>query len=71
MTIGSVFELALHEWNVDPIYIRDNWTGELLNLMTEKFKERKRMEADASSGKQAPLSFQDFMGQTGMKIQKI
>jgi len=32
------------EWHVTPDYIVNNWTDELLNLMTEKLVERKGKE---------------------------
>ena len=39
------------EWHVPPDYIVSNWTDELLNLMTEKFVERKGKESDSLRGK--------------------
>lgn len=36
------------EWHVTPDYIVNNWTDELLNLMTEKLVERKEMKPQAS-----------------------
>ncbi len=38
------------EWHVTPDYIVNNWTDELLNLMTEKLEERKKRENDAVRG---------------------
>lgn len=32
---------------MDPVYIANNWTPELLSLMAEKLAERKRKEAEA------------------------
>ncbi len=34
------------EWGVDPVYIMDHWTEELLTLMTTKMVERKKHEAE-------------------------
>ncbi|MCG3197084.1 MAG: hypothetical protein GHCLOJNM_01568 [bacterium] len=39
-----MFELALHEWGVDPVVIAETWTDELLCLMVAKLAERKRAE---------------------------
>ena len=33
-------------WGVDPVYIRENWTDELLMLMVEKATQRERQQAD-------------------------
>lgn len=35
------------EWHITPDYIVNNWTDELLNLMTEKLAERKKREVQA------------------------
>ena len=32
------------EWHLPPDYIINNWTDELLDLMTEKLAERKKRE---------------------------
>ena len=32
----------LVEWRLDPVYIVNNWTDELLDLMTEKLVKRKK-----------------------------
>ena len=39
-------EIAMKTWGVDPIYIRDNWTDELLGLMVEKAVGREKALAD-------------------------
>lgn len=39
------------EWRLDPVYIVNNWTDELLNLMVEKLSERKERELDAMNGR--------------------
>ena len=38
------------EWRLDPVYIVNNWTDELLNLMVEKLTERKERELNAMNG---------------------
>ena len=40
----------MFEWHITPDYIINNWTDELLNLMTEKLVERKQGEIDAMKG---------------------
>ena len=35
------------EWHITPDYIVNNWTDELLDLMTEKLVERKQRENQA------------------------
>jgi len=40
-----LFELLLAEWGLDPVYITENWTDELLNLMVNKLADRKHREA--------------------------
>ena len=37
------------EWHVPPDYIVNNWTDELLNLLTEKLVERKGKERTGTS----------------------
>lgn len=41
----------MSEWHITPDYIVNNWTDELLLLMTEKLAERKERELDAAKGK--------------------
>lgn len=36
------------EWHLPPDYIVNNWTDELLSLMTEKLNERKEREEKQS-----------------------
>jgi len=40
------------EWGLDPVYIVNNWTDELLDLMIEKLVKRKKlaMEPNDSEG---------------------
>lgn len=35
-----MYELLLAKWYLPPDYIIDNWTDEILQLMTEKFMKR-------------------------------
>ena len=35
------------EWHITPDYIVNNWTDELLELMSEKLRDRKEREAKA------------------------
>lgn len=35
------------EWHLSPDYIVNNWTDELLDLMTEKLVERRQRETEA------------------------
>ncbi len=35
------------EWHLDPVYIADNWTDEMLGLMVDKLAERKKRMAEA------------------------
>lgn len=53
----------LAEWGLDPVYISEHWTDELLELMRRKLIERKRemkrrayaaMEQAKSGGKSMP-----------------
>lgn len=70
--MASAFELAMSEWEKDPVYIREKWTEELLLLMMDKLGERKRMEAEAMSGtKKDRVGFKDLFGKLGGKIPKI
>jgi len=45
-----VYEVLLSEWHLDPGYIINNWTDELLALMCEKRAERIQRESDAIRG---------------------
>lgn len=36
------------EWHIPPDYIVENWTDELLELMTEKLVDRKTHDIDSS-----------------------
>ena len=40
-------EIAMKTWGVDPVYIRENWTDELLLLMVEKAVKREKDQAEA------------------------
>ena len=46
----------MSEWHVTPDYIVNNWTDELLDLMTEKLVERKQKEAQALKGTSSPVA---------------
>ncbi len=35
-----MYELLLYKWYLSPDYIMDNWTDEMLQLMTLKFMKR-------------------------------
>ena len=35
------------EWHLDPVYIVNHWSDELLSLMSEKLVKRKERELDA------------------------
>jgi len=37
----------LIEWHLDPVYIVNHWSDELLSLMSEKLVKRKERELDA------------------------
>lgn len=41
----------LAEWHLDPLYIVDNWTDEMLELMVNALAKRHKMLSDAYSGK--------------------
>jgi len=41
----------LAEWGLTPEYIINNWTEELLNLMTRKLAERKGLSSQTDAGK--------------------
>jgi len=43
--------MFLVEWHLDPVYIINNWTYELFDLMVTKLAERKQREIDAAKGK--------------------
>ena len=47
------------EWHLDPVYILDNWTEELLYLMVSKMADRHDREAAARRG---DGSIRDFAG---------
>ena len=38
------------EWHLDPVYILDNWTEDLLFLMVSKMAQRHEREAAARRG---------------------
>jgi len=38
--LAAQMEAALTEWGIDPIYIRRNWTREMLDVMLRKKAER-------------------------------
>jgi len=46
----------LSEWHIDPVYINNNWTDELLEMMILKLSERKQREADAWKSKDTTVS---------------
>lgn len=46
-----MFEFLLVEWHITPDYIINNWTDELLELMSDKLSERKEREQKALDGK--------------------
>jgi hypothetical protein len=41
----------LTEWRLDPVYIAENWTDELLGLMIEKLNTRHKAISEAMSGR--------------------
>jgi len=69
----------MSEWHLSPDYIVNNWTDELLNLMTEKLSERKRREYDAMKGVSTTLansgarvvSNEELFAQMGNKIKVV
>ena len=40
----------LAEWRLDPVYIAENWTDEMLIIMVEKLVERKQRINEAAAG---------------------
>lgn len=39
------------EWHIDPVYITENWTEEMLGVMVDKLVERKQRELNTLAGK--------------------
>jgi len=65
------------EWHVTPDYIENNWTDELLTLMTEKLVERKErqlqtLSAASTSGGAAKISDVQMFARAGnlIKVEK-
>lgn len=54
MSVGGAFEFMMAEWHLPPDYIINNWTDELLDLMTQKLVERKERESNAMKENQTP-----------------
>ena len=54
MSVGGAFEFMMAEWHLPPDYIVNNWTDELLDLMTEKLVERRERESNAMKGNKTP-----------------
>ena len=42
------------EWHVEPVYLVNNWTDELLTLMSQKLSERKQREIEIIRGRGQP-----------------
>ena len=62
--MGVAFEFFLVEWRLDPVYIVNNWTDELLNLMVEKLTERKERELNAMNGHKPEVSAEMLTAQS-------
>ena len=58
------------EWHLDPVYIVNNWTNELLSLMIEKMIERKKRESDAIK-KPEQVSDEMFFAQASNLIKVV
>lgn len=46
-----MLEFLLAEWHLDPVYIAESWTDEMLQIMIEKLADRKQRINDAMAGK--------------------
>jgi len=66
----------LSEWGLDPVYISENWTDEMLYLMTSKLVERKEKIHGASLGNPSisggrVVSDEALFSQLGKKIKRV
>ena len=59
------------EWHgIDPVYISEHWSRELLNLMVEKLSERKKKEAgyDRPAPATNMISDKELFAKMGIKV---